>query len=172
MFQFLSERLESLQTLKIGWMDAGNYTQTKFKSLTELSIDGCSMTDEDWTLFLAQNPQIEKLSLDNFLVDSYSVEAIIKNGANLKHLQMNSGFYPTDLLQTLLEHKKLMSVTLRPETMEHFEDELAKEHNIDFKTGREDRLSFYHNKYEYFENVCEENPELWNNFDEHYRELH
>lgn len=162
--KFLSETLEHLENLSIGWMKGGSFTQMKFKNLKELKIDAGTMTVEDWTVLLSQNPNVEKLFIDNFILEADGLQAIVQNGANIKHLTINSGVYTKNLLQIISEHKKLTNLVLRYETLKQLNEELANEFSFTLTPNSHNARNCFCSNKMLLIDLNSKNPELLNNF--------
>ena len=123
----LQNQLPHLTRLRISGLIGGSIENCSFGNLVMLQIDGCWLSANDWTVFLAKIPQLRMLIMTDFVLQEDSLMAI----CNIKHLvdlQLNYGLYPVTLMTRILDRcRNLKILTLTERTLQQFATQMPAE---------------------------------------------
>lgn len=109
-FQIVSRKLPLLEKLslhKTGLSSTENYKELNLKNLKEIHISCSSIDHDSWKCITENCPQIEKISLDVFVLNQLSLEVICENLPNLCELSLGRGYFDVNLLNCLKQLKNL-----------------------------------------------------------------
>lgn len=81
----------------------GQYkTLSGFKRLRDLSFETCFISTNDWMKIAESLPNLERISINNFVMHDLHVSYIIEKCLKLKRLEFGRGLYPETLLDSFV----------------------------------------------------------------------
>lgn len=125
--KYLADNLLQLECLRTDLVESGSdFCRLQFNTLKQVAFDGCIMNPEEWNCFVLDNPLVEKLSLNSFVLPAESIACISHYWRQLKEIELGFGCYTADLMHEIADNcLNLKHLKITKEMAVQFKDILA-----------------------------------------------